>query len=104
MSVARRPVSYDSGLAKLARERLTYNLLRRPCEVLSGILNPAILEVAHHSPRGFLQNRHVLVSGFAQFGFGPHWHALAHLLLQVRVDSLFKVELPAVARQIKEGN
>ena len=39
-------------------------LLLRPCEVLSGISNPTVLEVAHNSLRGFLQHRHMLVGSF----------------------------------------
>jgi nucleotide-binding universal stress UspA family protein len=40
-------------------------LLLRPCEVLSGVSNPTVLEVAHNPLRGFLQHRHMLVGGLA---------------------------------------
>jgi len=36
-------------------------LLLRPCEVLSGIANPPILEVAHDALRVLLQHRHMFV-------------------------------------------
>ena len=42
-----------------------YGLLLRPCEVLSGVPNPTILEVAHNALRSFLQHRHMLVGGLA---------------------------------------
>jgi hypothetical protein len=40
-------------------------LLLRPCEVLSRIANPAILEVAHNAFRVLLQHRHVIVGSLA---------------------------------------
>ena len=40
-------------------------LLLRPCEVLSGIANPAILEVAQNALRGLLQHGHVRACRFA---------------------------------------
>ena len=40
-------------------------LLLRPCEVLSGIANPAILEVGHHSFGAFVQHRHMFVGRLA---------------------------------------
>ena len=39
-------------------------LLLRPCEVLSRIANPAILEVTHHAMRILLQHRHVVIGSF----------------------------------------
>ena len=37
-----------------------YTLLLRPCEVLSGIVNPPVLEVGHNALGGLLQPRHVV--------------------------------------------
>ena len=51
----------DSELTKGMRA----DLLLRPCEVLSGVPNPTILEVAHNALRSFLQHRHMLVGGLA---------------------------------------
>jgi hypothetical protein len=49
----------------------------------------------------------MLVGSFASFGFGSHWIAFAHLLLQVRVQPLFQplfwVELRALAGQVKSS-
>jgi len=39
-------------------------LLLRPCEVLSRIANPTILEVAHYPLRILLQHHHVVVGRF----------------------------------------
>lgn len=40
-------------------------LLIRPCEVLSCVANPAILEVANNTLRVLLQHRHMIVRGLA---------------------------------------
>lgn len=55
-------------------------LLLRPCEVLSGVANATILEVAHNSLGILFQHRHVIVGRFTQFGLGSHRYALAHFL------------------------
>jgi hypothetical protein len=48
----------------LKPDRNALMLLLRPCEVLSSIAHPPILEVAHNALRVLLQHRHVLVGRF----------------------------------------
>jgi ATP-dependent DNA helicase RecG len=68
----RRCIKHDGTpecVPMLPHERISrasnFGLLLRPSKVLSGISNPAILEVAHNSLRSFLQHRHMLVGGLA---------------------------------------
>lgn len=44
---------------------IPFIILLRPCEVLSGIANPTVLEVARYALRILLQHRHMLVRGLA---------------------------------------
>ena len=49
----------------LTRTASEHRLLIRPCEVLSRIANPTILEVANNALRVLLQHRHMIVRGLA---------------------------------------
>ena len=47
------------------RVRIDCVLLIRPCKVLSGVANTAILEVAHNALRVLLQHRHMVIRSLA---------------------------------------
>lgn len=75
----------------------------RPDEVLSCRVNKPILNVATHPLRRSRQHRHGLGRCLASLDFGAHDDTFTHLLLQIRVKALFRVELWAVAGQVKEN-
>jgi hypothetical protein len=78
--------------------------LLRPDEVLSGILNTPILEVAHNALRILLQHHHMSAGCVALFGFGANRNVLSHLLLEIGIQALLWIELGAVAGQVEQLN
>ena len=79
-------------------------LLIQLCEVSSGITYAAALQVANNPLFFLLQHGHVFARCSTQFGFGYRRHALACLLLQIRIEPLFWIKLRALTGQIKQPN
>lgn len=69
------------------------SLLLRPDEILSGIPDALVLEVAYNALGILFQPHHMRIGGLTSFGFGTDGNLLAHLLLEIGIEALFGFEL-----------